>query len=171
MCDLCDDSTRAPDDVLDRISADIARRRFGIVSVQRSARAAEFSYTVGLTEHGLPELIVTAARPTDAAHLLGLWGDYLLDESAVLPGETLECGPWLLEAVAVEHPEEHLLVAHRFYGGRLRALQLAWADERGLWPWQPGHRARRSGQPVLGTPAPRYCREHSPDRLDVPPHL
>lgn len=70
----------------------------------------------------------------------------------------------------MEHPEEHLLVAHRFYGDRLRALQLVWADAAGRWPWDPGHRARRAGQPVLGPRAPWYCQEHSPDRLDVPPH-
>lgn len=171
MCDICDDPQLEPDDVLERISADIARLRFGTVSVQGSARSAEFSYTVGLTELGLPELIVMAVRPDDAVRLLRLWGNYLLDESAVLPGETLEAGPWLLQAVAVERPQQHLLVAHRFYGERLDALQLAWADDRGRWPWDAGHRARRAGQPVLGAPAPWYCDEHTPSRLDVPPHL
>lgn len=171
MCDLCDNPQLEPDDVLERVRTDIGRRRFGIVGVKGSPRCAEFSYTVGLTEHGLPELIVTAVRPTDAVRLLRMWGDYLLDESAVLPGETLEAGPWLLQAVSVERPEGHLLIAHRFYGERLQALQLAWADDRGRWPWEAGHRARRAGQPVLGSPAPWYCHEHSPSRLDVPPHL
>ena len=171
MCDLCDNPDLGPDDVLDRVRADIARRRFAMVSVKGSACSAELSYTVGLTEHGLPELVVMAVRPPDASRLLDLWGDYLLDESAVLPGETLETGPWLLEAVAVERPEQHLFVVHRLYGERLRALQLVWADARGRWPWDLGHRARRAGQPVLGPRAPRYCAAHSPGRLDVPPHL
>lgn len=171
MCDLCDNPDLTPDDVLDRIRDDIRRQRFSMVSVAGSARSAEFSYTVGLTEHGLPELLVTAVRPREAGQLLGLWADYLLDKSAVLPGETLETGPWLLEAVAVEHPEQHLLVADRCYGERLRALQLVWADAAGRWPWDLGHRARRAGQPVLGPRTPWYCPEHSPNRLDVPPHL
>ena len=171
MCDLCDDPQLTADDIHDRIRTDIARNRFTGVSVSGSVRSAEFSYTVGLTEHGLPELIVLGVRREDAIRLLSNWGSYLLDTSAVLPGETLESGPWLLEAVAVAHPEEHLLIADDFYGERLRALQLVWADARGRWPWDPGHQARRAGQPVLGKRAPWYCPEHSPNVLDVPPHL
>jgi hypothetical protein len=82
----------------------------------------------------------------------------------------MESGPWLLEAVAVDEPEQRLLVAHCLYRDRLRALQLVWADDAGRWPWDRGHRARRAGQPVLGPRAPWYCEEHAPDRLDVPPH-
>lgn len=171
MCDLCDDPTLPPEAVLDGIRADIADLRFVTVSVVGSPTYAEHSYTVGLTEHGLPELAVTALRQRDAVRLLRTWGDYLLDESAVLPGERMHDGWWVLEAVAVERPRAHLLVADVFYGERLQALQLAWADDRGLWPWEPGHRARRAGQPLWGTPAPKYCLEHAPDRLDVPPHL
>lgn len=89
----------------------------------------------------------------------------------MLPGETLGGGPWLLEAVEVERPQQHPVVACRYYGDHVRALQLVWADAAGRWPWEPGHRARRAGQPVLGKRAPWYCPEHTPDRLDVPPHL
>lgn len=171
VCDLCDRPDLDPDDMLEGIREQIRRRRFTTVSVAGSTCSAEFSYTVGLTEYGLPELIVAAVRHDEAIRLLDCWGSYLLDESAVLAGETLEAGPWLLEAVAVERPEEGLLVAHRLYGERLRALQLVWADASGRWPWDPGHRARRSGQPVLGARAPLYCADHDPNRLDVPPHL
>ncbi len=110
-------------------------------------------------------------RRGEAARLLGLWGDYLLDTSAVLPGETMGCGPWLLEAVEVDRPQDHLRMAARLYGDGVRALQLVWADAAGRWPWHAGHRGRPAGQPVLGSPAPRYCAEHRQDRLDVPPHL
>lgn len=171
MCDQCDIAIFSPDDILDQTKDAITRRGFGMVSVMGSARSAEFSYTVGLTEQGLPELLVVAVRPHDAVRLLDGWGEYVLEKNAVLPGETLETGPWLLEAVAVERPQDHLLLAHRFYGERLRALQLVWADASGRWPWDPGHRARRAGQPVFGARAPHYCLEHWPSRLDVPPHL
>jgi Domain of unknown function (DUF4262) len=30
------------------------------------------------------------------------------------------------------------------------ALQLVYADDRGHWPWDPGFRGGRGGQPVLG---------------------
>lgn len=73
-----------------------------------------------------------------------------------------------MEAVAVARPER-LLVPDRRYGSRLRALQLVWADGRGRWPWEPGHRARSAGQAVLGNRPSHFCAEHAP-RLDVPPH-
>lgn len=95
----------------------------------------------------------------------------MLDESVVLPGETLETGPFVSEAVEVQHPLEVLLVAVSLFGTTVRGLQLVWADDRGRWPWDPGHRARRSGQPVLGERAPSYCPDHDPRRLELPPHL
>ena len=150
MCDQCGMSQCNSDNAIERVQAAIDTRGFGIVSVSGSARSAEFSYTVGLTEQLLPELVVMAVRPRDALRLLDVWASYLLEKSVVLPGETLETGPWLLEAVQVARPEKHLLIADTLYGERLRALQLVWGDAAGRWPWDPGHRARRAGQPVLG---------------------
>jgi hypothetical protein len=170
MCQGCDNDM-SPDEYFARLRELISRNRFVVQSVLGSRCAAEFSYTIGLTEAGLPELIVLGVRPQDASRLLHCWGDYLLDKSAVLAGETLGSGPWVLEAVEVERPEEHLLIAGDLYGRRVRALQLVWADAAGRFPWDRGHRARRAGQPVLGARAPQFCREHSPTRLDVPPHL
>ena len=170
MCDLCDHPELTTDDDLDHVRDLLTRQRFVVQSVADSRTEAELTYTVGLTAHGLPELLVAGVRQAEAARLVALWGDYLLDQSLILPGETLETGPFLLEAVEVERPGDHLLLAVAIYGEDVRALQLAWADERGRWPWQAGHRARRAGQPLLGARAPRYCDEHRPDRLDVPPH-
>ena len=118
----------------------------------------------------MPELVVVGVRHHEARQLIELWGAYLRDQSLVLPGESLRSGPFVMEAVEVQHPEEHLAFAVAIYGGAVRALQLAWADARGRWPWEAGHRARRAGQPLLGQRAPWYCDEHRPDRLDVPPH-
>ena len=111
-------------------------------------------------------------RPRDATRLLQHWGDYLLDRSVVLAGETLESGPWLLEGVAVDRPPDTLGVAAALYGDDFRALQLVWATPSGRWPWEPGdRRVRPAGQPLLGTRSRHYCPNHQPGRLDVPPHL
>lgn len=123
---------------------------------------AEFSYTVGLTEHGLPELIVTGLRTDQASQLLHHWAPYLLDENVVLPGETLESGPWLMEAVEVALPGEHLLLATRLYGEVVRGLQLVCADGRDRWPWDPGHRTRRGTAGARGAGAPLIARSTSP---------
>jgi len=170
MCTRCDNPDLTTEDFLDSIRAVIARRRFGVVSVEGSRRVAEFSYTVGLSEHGLPELVVTGLQLDRATRLLEVCADYVLDQSVVLPGELLETGPWLLQAVEVDRPEDHLFVACEFYGEAIRGVQLAWADQSGRWPWEPRFRGRPAGQPLLGARAPWFCPEHAPDRLDVPPH-
>lgn len=178
MCDLCDDPDLTMEAYADRLRGWLAQERFVVQSVTGSRTTAEFTCSVGLTAHGLPELIVLGLRPDDAARLVAGWGDYLLDHSLymldhslVLPGETLRSGPFALEAIEVARPQDHLVLAVEIFGPDVRALQLAWADERGRWPGEPSHRARRAGQPLLGQRAPWYCDEHRPDRLDVPPHL
>jgi hypothetical protein len=47
----------------------------------------------------------------------------------------------------------HLVTAVEFFGPRIRALQLVYADNRGHWPWDTGFRGGRGGQPVLGARA------------------
>ena len=87
----------------------------------------------------------------------------------MLPGELLDGGPFLMEAVHVDRPSEELpLAAERF--PVLRALQLVWTDDRDRWPWDPAS-AHQPCQPLLGSRAPWYCPDHARDRLDVPPHL
>ena len=156
MCDLCDHPDLTVEEYLDHLRDRLTRERFVLQSVTGSRTSPELTYSVGLTAHGLPELIVVGVRPADAAPLVRLWGDYLLDESLVLPGEALTCGAWAMEAVEVVRPEEHLRVAAAVYGEAVRALQLAWCDSGGRWPWQAGHRARRAGQPLLGERAPVF---------------
>ena len=172
MCRMCDQPDLTVSEYLDGLRRQVRRERFTMIGVAGSRTEAEFSYTVGLTGHGSPELVITGLRPRDAGRLLQHWGDYLLDRSVVLAGETLESGPWLLEAVAVDGPQDTLGAAAALYGDELRALQLVWATPSGHWPWDPGYRrVRPAGQPLLGTRSPQYCPDHRPGRLDVPPHL
>lgn len=171
MCLMCENPELTAEDYLESVRERIARNRFMVQPVGGSARTPEFTYSVGLTAHGLPELIVLGLQEAKAAPLIHGWANYLLDESLVLPGETMGFGTRLLEAVEVSRPEDHLFFAVDLYGEAVRALQLVWNDDRGRWPWEPGHRARRAGQPVLGKRAPYYCHEHRLDQLAVPPHL
>src|SRR3954462_9180181 len=88
MCQLCDQPDLTTEEYDDQIRALVDQHRFAIQAVGGSRCQAEFSYTVGLTAHGLPELVVTGVRAADAGRLLRHWADYLLDTSLVLPGET-----------------------------------------------------------------------------------
>jgi hypothetical protein len=52
----------------------------------------------------------------------------------------------------VEVPDAYLRIAVDIYGPQIRAKQVVWQDDRGKWPWEPGHRGGRGGQPILGVP-------------------
>ncbi len=135
MCELCDRPDLTMADFLDHVRQVVASERFAVQCVEGSRTSPEFGCTVGLTAYGLPELVVVSLRPPEARRLLRLWGDYLLDDSLVLAGERLTSGPYVMEAVEVARPADHLRVAAALYGQRVRALQLAWCDSAGRWPW------------------------------------
>ncbi len=144
MCWMCDrpDATFADyvDEVLQPM---IDRFGWAIQAVGGSRVHAPFSYTVGLTRRGLPELVVTGKPPAEAAAVLNGLARRL--RHAPLPGELVD---GRFEVVELPHPEAHLFVATGLYGEHaVRGRQLVWADEQGRWPWQPGG---RGGQPVLG---------------------
>jgi hypothetical protein len=100
-----------------------------------------------------------------ACELLDVVAEHTVERSLILPGETMGTGPWLLEAMHVQVPDAHPVTAVELYRPAVRALQLAWADDRGHWPWERGHRAGRGGQPLFGVRTPWRCDEH---KLPVP---
>ncbi|WP_291082833.1 DUF4262 domain-containing protein [Dietzia sp. UBA5065] len=89
-----------------------------------------FGYTVGLTDHGHPELLVRGLGALETAGLLNRWG------GVVLSGELLDAGHLLCEGrgaptwelVPVRCPSETLRWAERYYrgvgAGGVEALEL-----------------------------------------------
>jgi hypothetical protein len=115
-----------------------------------------WAYTVGLTEHQRPELVVTGLPLDDAADLLNAEAAYQVLHDDPIAGRQLRLrdGP-LAQAVEVAEPSAHLHTATALYGPEVTAVQLVHADPRGHWPWEPGYRSARGvrgGQPVLGVP-------------------
>lgn len=132
-------------------SPTIDRCGWMVQAVGGSRLYAPFAYTIGLTGQGLPELVVTGLRTESAATVLNAAAQYCCDALVPLAGETMRVGIGPeCEVVALPHPDVHLFTAVDVYGTRVRALQLVWADSRGRYPWEVGHRAGRGGQPVLG---------------------
>jgi hypothetical protein len=151
MCWACDNPGSTPHDWLDHLRRLITQHGWAVQGVEGDRIHPPWAYTVGLTSYGKPELVVTGRKLPDAARLLNDVATHVMHAEAPRPGEQIPLvGGLLIEIVALPHPEAHLLRAIDLYGDSVRAIQLAWADDRGRWPWERGHRAGRGGQPVLG---------------------
>lgn len=147
MCLQCAHPELTYADYLDLVILPLVRQRGW--AVQGVGGRRPFAYTVGLTECGLSELIVTGLRQVAAASLLNAAVLLALQDEPET-GRALDVGSRRVHVVRVDRPEDHLLTATALYGDAVRALQLVWPDERGLYPWQLGHRSVRRGQPLLG---------------------
>jgi hypothetical protein len=128
---------------------------WAVQGVERDGMHPPWAYTVGLTAHRRPELVITGLGLTRAIKVLNGVAAHLVHADAPEPGTqvALVDGP-LVEIVKVAVPWAHLNMAVEFYGRRIRGLQLAHADDRGHWPWDHWYRGVPGGQPILGTREP-----------------
>lgn len=154
MCWQCDNPSKTTDDFLSEVVIPvIARNGWAVQAVQGGARSAPFAYTIGLTELGLPELVVTGLAAYRSAPVLnGMAAHWSHADAVPVHGEHIDTTyDTCLEVVDLPNPDAHLFAATALYGrAAVRAQQLVWADGRGRWPWDKAHRAGRGGQPVLG---------------------
>ncbi|GAC1610733.1 MAG: DUF4262 domain-containing protein [Mycobacteriales bacterium] len=156
MCDRCDSD---PDETLEQFYAHTVRPMIELYGwyiqyIHGDGDAPPYAYTIGLTEHGCPELIATGVTQEEAAALLNAGGE-LAHRQHLRHGQRVTVAGRRVEVVVLPHPEAHLLFADDVYGPDLRAIQLVHADESGIWPWSRGHRGGTGGQPVLGPRAIR----------------
>jgi hypothetical protein len=154
MCWMCDHPGATRQDYLEYLRGQLERHCWIVIGVQRDRYRPPYSYTIGLTDHGRPELVVTGLPQRRAVDLLNDVAAHLLHTQAPSPGERVPLigGP-LVEIVRVAEPSAHLRVAAEFCGPQFAAIQLVYADDRGHWPWERGFRGGRGGQPVLGARA------------------
>ena len=151
MCWACENPGTGGDDHLAGLCRLIARHGWAVQGVERDRARPPWAYTAGLTGHRKPELVVTGLPLQRAAALLNDVAAHMLHAVIPEPGQQvqLDGGP-LIEIVRVAEPAVHLCAAVSLFGTRIRALQVVHADGRGHWPWDPGYRGVRGGQPVLG---------------------
>lgn len=151
MCWVCDhpESTKAAR--LAYVRGLLEEHPWVVVGVDRDGYRPPYSYTVGLTEFDLPELVITGLAKDHAANVLMAVAEQVLDAEVPTVGtRTRLPGRRPGEVVRVAEPSVHLDVAAGLFGERLTALQLVYADVRGRWPWDKNFRNGRAGQPVLG---------------------
>ena len=111
-------------------------------------------YTIGLSDHRHPELILFGLPPDIArAALHAVAAEVIEGRRTCVAGQyaddVLEGHP--VTFVAVTETDRHLPGATQFYAGTgtaVEALQIVWPDRYHRWPWQPG--AHGDDMPVLG---------------------
>jgi hypothetical protein len=149
MCWMCDHPNATRRDYLDHMLDLIARYGWAVQGVGRDGPHPPWAYTVGLTEAGHPELVVTGISASRATDLLNDVASHAIHaETPMKAGERVALigGP-TIELVEMAATSARLVTAIDIYGRGLRALQLVHADDRGHWPWEVGYRGR---QTVLG---------------------
>jgi hypothetical protein len=110
-----------------------------------------WSYTVGLSGLGHPEVIVVGLPFEAAETYLNLVGEAVRAGARFSPGVVTTAltdadSPVVFLQVA---DTSRLAVAEQF-AGSVDALQLVWPDSTGKLPWEEGHRNPPHAQPLLG---------------------
>lgn len=152
MCWQCDNPDKTFGDYLGLIREKILTRGWAVQYVEDDRRP--FAYTIGLHDHGLPELLVTGLAPKQSQWLLNSFAKRVLAGLRAAPGDQISLPAGTrLELVGVAHPDAHMGFATAMEGPDITAVQLVWADDRGRWPWAPNFDDGRRPQPVLGVRA------------------
>lgn len=121
MCDMCDNPGLTPADVRGQLAAMIARRGWALQFVEGEGHHPSLTYTMGLTDFELPELMVNGLAYSVADQLNGVAQDCV--EGLTRVGSSVELGGRLFRLVTQADTSE-LLGALGFYGSRVRALRL-----------------------------------------------
>lgn len=136
---------------LDDLRRLIAEHGWAVRHVADPDPARCLSYTVGLTAHLHPEVVMTGLPPDVAHTFLNHAGQIVVHEHGhFAAGEETP----LLSAgrpfpvIAVTDPSI-LAAATELYAG-VRAVQVVWTDSAGHRPWDPGYANPPGTQPLLG---------------------
>lgn len=97
-----------------------------------------FCYTVGLTDFGSPEIVVTGRGPQESSRILNALGTSVA--SGMLEIEAgMGCSAAGFELFTIDVPAcaDILYAASDVYGtGRFGAVQVVWRDLEGSLPWE-----------------------------------
>jgi len=154
MCWVCEHPESTKQERLEYLRGVLDQHRWVVIGVHEERHRPPYSYTLGLTNRELPELVITGLPHKRAAEVLTPAAWDLLGGGTLAPGNRIRTVDGLLaEVVKVAEPGAHLDVAADLYGQQLAALQLVYTDQRGRWPWDRKFRDGQGGQPVLGARA------------------
>lgn len=148
-------SDRRMDEYLQGVAALVEQHGWAVQAVFGDQPGEAFSYTVGLTDKGLPELWLGSIGPDAATEILNACARWLLAAGAdgLVNGAEFDAefsvpfrlrGPCSLQAAEVKvaqalHPLSEVAV-----------WQVLWPDEAGLFPADEGYDTVKYPQRLLG---------------------
>ena len=126
---------------------------WAVRNVSDSDPAKCLSYTVGLTAHGHPEVVMTGLPPEVGTAFLNIVGEIVVREGGrFTSGEAtteLADGPAM---PVIEVSDRSDLTAVDAIYGVVPVLQVVWTDSLGHLPWEPGYANPSGSQRLLGSP-------------------
>jgi hypothetical protein len=150
MCGQCDGKSKRQ--VQDEFRAMVDRHGWAVQFVDGDVENPAFGYTVGLTDFGHHEILVTGRTMRQTYDILQELALMVVAHHHVLEaGMVLELHSRPVCLLPMDRPADVLLTADAFYGRRLRALQAVWADDGGRFPWQQSPPDVLT-QPMYGNP-------------------
>jgi hypothetical protein len=130
----------------------IARYGWAVTMVEPTPTepCTPFAYTVGLTAHGQPELVIAGLDPLIAQALLGdLAARVLKHDLQLTHGQHLHDLIAGYDAVLVDGPITDDLYPGtgigRYGADHVRLRQIVWPDRNGRFPWNPRLRLPATG--------------------------
>jgi len=107
MCWQCDNPNGTTEEYLDELRETIRVHGWAVQGVEDDRRP--YAYTIGLHDHGLPELMVTGLTQQRAARVLNDVAEAAVRGRVLKPGAHIAVGVGpLLEIVEVDHPDAHM---------------------------------------------------------------
>ena len=143
--------TLHPVDPLEDLRQKIDAHGWAIRNVSDADPEKALSYTVGLTVHDHPEVVMTGLPPEVGSAFLNIVGEVVVREggrfTAGQATTELSDGPAMPVIVVADKTE--LTAVSSFYGD-VPALQIVWTDSGGRLPWEPGYANPPGSQRLLG---------------------
>lgn len=150
-------------EVVEGVISDVSRHGWAVIGVFPAAgdSGVDFSYTVGLSGQGLPELVTYGLPARTAGAVLNRVARTMVDSRVISPGDwfdsegktaRVECRAQDDLVVALEMRDtSDLDMVRAIYGEVKSAMQIVWPVRDGLMPWELGGRAVEQ-QPLRGVP-------------------
>src|SRR5215467_1836645 len=117
MCWICEHPESTRQEHVDYLRGVLAQHPWVVIGVHEERYRPPYSYTLGLTDRELPEVVITGLPHEWAAEVLTWAASDLLGGGTLAPGKRIRPGDELrAEVVKVAEPGAHLDVAADLYG-------------------------------------------------------